>query len=232
MSKAKLWLASVLAGAAMTLSPLVAGAQNADQGAHANASGPQKLVDQSTQVVQRMQQDQNLRPVLARAQGVLIIPNYSKGAFIVGGKGGEGVLLVHENGGRWSSPAFYGLSGAGIGAQVGGEGGPIAYILMSPNAVRSLVSKNNVSLNANSGFTIATWSGKTQGNIGTADVVLWSGAKGALGSAAVGASNLSQDRAANDQYYRAKNLNTVAVLQGRVSNPGAAPLQQSLSALG
>lgn len=235
MSKATLLFASVLGCAAVSLSPLAATAQNNSQSAHKsptnNASGPQKLVNQSTHVVQRMQQDRNLRPVLARAQGVLIIPNYGKGAFIVGGQGGDGVLLVRENG-RWSNPAFYNLAGGSIGAQIGGEGGPIAYILMTPNAVRSLVSNNNVSLNAKAGFTIATWSGKAQGNIGKADVVLWSGAKGALASAAVGASNISQNTAANDQFYRARNLNTVAVLQGRVFNPGAAPLQQQLSAMG
>jgi len=48
----------------------------------------------------------------------------------------------------------------------------------------------------------------------------------------VGGKTLSQDFAANDQYYRARNLDTVAVLQGRVFNPGAAPLQESLSAFG
>jgi lipid-binding SYLF domain-containing protein len=238
MSKAQLLFASVLGGAALALSPLVAPAQdanqNAGQSAGANASGPQKLVDQSTQVVKRMQQDPDLGALMARAQGVLIIPSYGKGAFVVGAKSGEGVLLVHENGGRWSNPAFYNLAG---GARIGGELGPIAYILMSPHAVSSLAGAKSVALNANSGFTIATWSkkAKAQGDLGAADMVLWSGAaKGTKPKpgAAAGGNNLSQDFAANEQYYRARNLDAVAVLQGRVSNPGAAPLQESLSAFG
>ena len=75
MSKAKLLFASVLGGAAVALSPLVVAAQNADQNAgqnadqsaSKNAAGPQKLVDQSTNVVQRMQRDPNLRAVIAPA---------------------------------------------------------------------------------------------------------------------------------------------------------------------
>jgi len=236
MPKARLLFASVLGGAAVALSPLVAATQvadqNVDQGVSNNASGPQKLVDQSAQVVKRMQQDPDLRALLTRAQGVLIIPNYGKGAFVIDAKSGEGVLLVHESGGRWSNPAFYNLPG---GAEIGGEFGPIAYILMSPHAVRSLTNARNVALNADSGFTLVTWSHKTEDHIGPVDVVLWSGAeKGTKPkpSEAVRGNLLSQDYAANDQYYRARNLDTGAVLQGRVFNPRAAPLQQSLSGLG
>ena len=238
MPKTRFLLASVLAGAAVALSPLVATAQvadqNAGQGVGEHASGPQQLVDQSTQVVKRMQQDPDLGALMARAQGVLIIPNYGKGAFTVGARSGEGVLLVHENSGRWSNPAFYTLAGGG---QIGGEVGPIAYILMSPHAVSSLAGAQNVALNPHAGLTIATWSKKTKtkSDLGAADIVLWSGAaKGTKPkpSVAVGGKSLSQDFAANDQYYRARNLDTVAVLQGRVFNPGAAPLQESLSAFG
>ena len=236
MPKAKLLFASVLGGAAVALCSLIATAQefspNAGQSAGHNVSGPQKLVDDSTKVVRRMQKDPKLRALMTRAQGVLIIPNYGKGAFIVGAKSGEGVLLVRETGGRWSNPAFYNLPG---GAEIGGEFGPIAYILMSPHAVRSLTNARNVALNADSGFTLVTWSHKTEDHIGPVDVVLWSGAeKGTKPkpSEAVRGNLLSQDYAANDQYYRARNLDTGAVLQGRVFNPRAAPLQQSLSGLG
>jgi lipid-binding SYLF domain-containing protein len=231
----------VLGGAAAALSPLVAAtqeaSQNVDQSAADHASGPQKLVDESTEVVKHMQQDPDLGALLARAQGVLIVPKYGKGAFVVGARSGEGVLLVHENGGRWSNPAFYNLAG---GAQIGGEVGPIAYILMSPHAVGGLAGAKTVALNPKAGFTIATWSKQTKGDItkgdiGAADVVLWSGAAKwtkPKPDVTVSGKTLTQDFAANDQYYRARNLDTVAVLQGRVFNPGAAPLQEQLSAFG
>jgi lipid-binding SYLF domain-containing protein len=231
VSRIKLSLVAALAGAVVVSSPLVSAAQNAGGNtSQSNASGPQGVVDHSIGVVHRMEGDPHLRALLARSKGVLILPGYGKGAFVVGSKGGEGVLLAHQNG-RWSDPAFYGLAGGSIGVQAGGEGGPIAYILMSDNAINSFTSKHNVSLSANAGLTIVTWSGKAQGNIGKADVVLWSGAKGALAGASVGVTDISQDTSANDQYYRGRNVNTVAILQGRVSrNPGAAPLQQSLPA--
>ena len=44
--------------------------------------------------------------LLRRAQGIAVLPHVIKGALIVGGRGGKGVLVVRDAQGRWSNPAL------------------------------------------------------------------------------------------------------------------------------
>src|SRR5947209_8073004 len=55
---------------------------------------------------------------IRQARAVMIVPKLLKGGFIVGGEGGEGVLLARERGG-WSDPAFYSIGAASLGLQAG-----------------------------------------------------------------------------------------------------------------
>jgi len=65
-----------------------------------------------------------LRDSIKNANGVLIIPQLLKGAFVVGAQGGSGVLMVRQGSGSWSHPAFYTVSGVSFGPQVGGGSPP------------------------------------------------------------------------------------------------------------
>ena len=54
--------------------------------------------------------------IAAKAQCVLVVPSYKKGAFLVGGQYGQGIATCRtENG--WSAPAFIQLTGASFGFQ-------------------------------------------------------------------------------------------------------------------
>jgi lipid-binding SYLF domain-containing protein len=61
-----------------------------------------------------------LPPLLLRhAQGVAIFPNMVKGAFLLGGRFGEGVILLRGPDGAWSYPIFVSLGGGSLGLQAG-----------------------------------------------------------------------------------------------------------------
>src|SRR5882724_4891836 len=78
------------------------------------ADDPQKLVDQARLTAEEMHHDRgfNSADVLRRAKAVLIVPELSKGGFVVGGQGGDGVLMAKQPDGGWGAPAFYSLGGA------------------------------------------------------------------------------------------------------------------------
>ena len=57
---------------------------------------------------------------MKEAQGVVIFPKLTKGAFVFGLEGGNGVLIVRDGKtGSWSAPAFYEISAASFGVQAG-----------------------------------------------------------------------------------------------------------------
>ena len=63
-----------------------------------------------------------------KAQCVIVIPSIKKGAFIIGGEYGKGVMSC-RTGNNWSAPIFMQLTKGSVGLQIGGES--IDLVLLS-----------------------------------------------------------------------------------------------------
>lgn len=196
--------------------------------AAAQGGDGQGLVAKAISQASTMQADPQVRRLLAHARGVLLVPEYGHGAFIIGGRGGEGVLLVRERGGRWSNPAFFGLGGVSIGFQAGGDVGEVAYILMSEGAVRQFEEGNNFSLNAGAGLNVVTYRAGESVDVTRGDVVVWANTTGAFGGADVGATDVGFDGRLTSDFYGQPDVGIRDVLDGRVRNPEARQLQNAL----
>jgi lipid-binding SYLF domain-containing protein len=79
---------------------------------------------------------------LSTAQGVLIIPISARIGFIIAGQGGRGVLVTRDASGNWGGPAFYTLSYASVGLQAGVQVSEVMILVMTQNAVNSLLSSS------------------------------------------------------------------------------------------
>lgn len=79
------------------------------------------------------------RDLLDRAEAVAVFPSVIKAGFIVGGRGGRGVISRRVAGG-WSAPAFFDLAGGSIGLQIGASSTDFILLFMNENAVASLLS--------------------------------------------------------------------------------------------
>jgi len=79
------------------------------------------------------------RDLLDRAEAVAVFPSVIKAGFIVGGRGGSGVISRRVAGG-WSAPAFFDLGGGSIGLQIGASSTDFVLLFMNENAVDSLLS--------------------------------------------------------------------------------------------
>jgi lipid-binding SYLF domain-containing protein len=71
------------------------------------------------------------KEVAQRAKGMLIMPNVKKGALIVGGEYGQGVLRI---GGK--SADYYSMISGSIGLQIGGQAKDIIFAFMSGDALK------------------------------------------------------------------------------------------------
>lgn len=78
------------------------------------------------------------RDLLDRAEAVAVFPSVLKAGFILGGRGGSGVISRRVAGG-WSAPAFFDLGGGSIGLQIGASSTDFILLFMNENAVESLL---------------------------------------------------------------------------------------------
>jgi lipid-binding SYLF domain-containing protein len=189
----------------------------------------QRLVTHAAGVVSQIKQDPHFAALLKDAKGVFIVPSLTKGAFIVGGQGGRGVLLKHNADGSWSDPAFVSLGSISIGAQAGGKSGPAAMLLMTTKALNDFTQANNFSLGANAGLTIVNYSANGQAPVGKGDIVIWSSQSGAFAGASVNGADVTQDSALNRSYY-GKPVDARQIIDGQATTAGASALKSALAA--
>lgn len=78
--------------------------------------------------------------IAAKATCVAVIPGFKKGAFVVGGQYGQGVVTCRTGHG-WSAPAFIQLTGASFGLQIGGQSTDLVLVGISPNAGERLLKE-------------------------------------------------------------------------------------------
>ena len=133
------------------------------------------------------------KELLDKAEAIAVFPDVVKAAFIVGGRGGQGVISKRVKGG-WGPPAFFNLSGGSFGPQVGAQKTDYVLLIMNREGVEGLLGDK---------FEIG----------GEASV-----AAGPVGREAAASTNPRLD-AGILSYSRSKGVFIGAALKGAVINP-------------
>ncbi|MFA5040101.1 MAG: lipid-binding SYLF domain-containing protein [Bdellovibrionales bacterium] len=119
-------------------------------------SEPEQLVDRARITFQGMMGDSQypgLVSLATRAKAVIIVPNLIRAAFFFGGRGGNGVMLVRSEDGKWSPPAFYTIGGLSWGLQFGGQSSELVIVVMTDKGVNAIMSRQ-VTLGGDAGLAI------------------------------------------------------------------------------
>jgi lipid-binding SYLF domain-containing protein len=117
---------------------------NSQQSRERSAKKARAAADQSAKATRVFDQIMGTREksipqdLLDRAEAVAVFPGVLKGGFIVGARGGSGVISRRVAGG-WSAPAFFDLGGGSIGLQIGAASTDYILLFMNENAVESLL---------------------------------------------------------------------------------------------
>jgi lipid-binding SYLF domain-containing protein len=118
---------------------------SAQQGRERNTKKARAAADQSAKAARVFNEIMGTREksiprdLLDKAEAVAVFPSVIKAGFIVGGRGGSGVISRRVAGG-WSAPAFFDLGGGSIGLQIGASSTDFVLLFMNENAVDSLLS--------------------------------------------------------------------------------------------
>ena len=170
-----------------------------------------------------------LRNNLKNAHAVIISSSVTRGAFIVGGSGGEAVVLARDvKRGRWVGPAFYKLGEGSLGLQAGVDVSEVVVLVMTEKARDALLS---------SSFKLGGDASIAAGPVGTGasssvttDLVAFARSKGIYAGLSLEGAVIRPDNEANAVFY-GRDVSPLDILvRGSADNPAAAPLQQSLRA--
>jgi lipid-binding SYLF domain-containing protein len=87
--------------------------------------------------------------LLADAQGIAIIPGVIKAGFILGGRGGHGLVLSRAADGSWGGPAFITIGGASLGLQAGVQSTDVILVFKTRKSLERVVrGKGTLTLGA------------------------------------------------------------------------------------
>ncbi len=165
------------------------------------------------------------------AKALLIFPSVVKGAFGVGGEGGNGVLVARGPNG-WSDPAFYRVSAGSIGLQVGGQVSEVIFTVMSDKGLDALINnqfKFGGDMEAAVGPTGKSQGASTTLNFG-ADVYSFAMSSGLFGGLSLDGTAVVKRDDLNEGYYGKGATPYAILIERRFTNPNTGALKASLSA--
>jgi SH3 domain-containing YSC84-like protein 1 len=216
------FLAAALAGLVMLL-PLAARAQTEQQA----------LVDRATLTVQEMlgaSDSADARSLLHRAKGVMVCPRLFKAGFILGGQGGD-CVLVGRTGGTWTSPAFYGMGSGSIGLQIGIQDSEVIFIILTDNGLRALMN-SQFKIGADASVAVATIGAGVSGSTTAAlnaDIVAFARNRGLFAGVSLDGTLIGARSEWNQAYYGQPMAAQQIITQNQGNNPGAEPLKEMLA---
>ena len=187
----------------------------------------QELVDKATTSFKSMIADPNmtwLRSHIKSAKGILIFPQFMKGAFIFGAEGGTGVLIAHDTRtDTWTYPAFYNMGSISFGFQAGAEVSEIILLVMTEKGLDALLSTS---------FKLGADASVAAGPVGagakaqTTDILAFARSNGLFGGISIEGAVITSWDAWNQKYYGRDVRPVDIIIRRSVSNPGAEKLRR------
>ncbi len=170
--------------------------------------------------------------LLAKCKAVAIYPSVLNGAFVVGARWGQGVVLKRdEQSGHWSPVAFSTIGGGSFGFQIGGQATDIILVILNERGLNGLLS-NNFTLGADVAITAGPVGRKHE--VGTdlflqANILSYARTRGIFAGVALDGAILTQDNNSNSAYYNQSVTSADILLGNRVQpQPSSVPLINDL----
>jgi lipid-binding SYLF domain-containing protein len=198
-----------------------------------SASEQQQLVDKSKMTIEGFVADSSAGPAIrdfkSTAKALFIIPQFLRGAFVFGGAGGSGVLLVRdEKTGAWSEPAFYTMGSASFGMQIGGDVSEMVLIVRNQKGLEEFY-RNDFKLGADASIAMGpVGEGAAVKGI-AADIIAYAKKKGAYVGMSLEGAFISVSDDSNQAYYGKPVRPTEIVVKRSVSNPKSTELRNAVA---
>lgn len=150
--------------------------------------------------------------LLDTAEAIAVFPGVIKAAFVVGGRGGQGVISRRIKGG-WSAPAFFNLGGGSFGPQIGAQKTDYILLIMNESGLKGLL-KDKFELGGEASIAAGPVGREAAASTNLrldAGILSYSRSKGAFIGAALKGAVITPDNDLNEAIY---NKKADAVLTG------------------
>lgn len=219
-------MAAVLFGTVVAVSAPALAADFAEQ---------QQLVDKAKMTVEAFISDPSVGPVIREMKGetraLFIVPQFLRGAFVFGGAGGSGVLIVRdEKTKKWSEPAFYTIGSASFGLQIGGDVSEMIFVVRNQKGLEEFY-RTDFKLGADVSMAVGPVGEGASVKGMTADLVAYAKKKGAFVGMAVDGSIIAVSDDSNAAYYGKPVRPTDIIVKQSVSNPKSGELRNAAAKL-
>jgi lipid-binding SYLF domain-containing protein len=196
----------------------------------------EQLTEKAKLVVETFTVDRDmgaLREHAQKAKAIFVVPEALRAAFILGAKGGSGVLVARDaKTGKWLGPTFHTLGGASFGFQAGADSAEVVMLAMTERGMTQLLN-SSVKL----GGDVSVAAGPVGAGVGgataglSADLLLYSRAKGLYGGFSVDGAVVSVRESLNKGYYGKAVSPSDVLVRGAAKNPKAKPLLDAVEKL-
>jgi lipid-binding SYLF domain-containing protein len=161
--------------------------------------------------------------IARQATCVGVIPSVMKGAFVVGGSYGQGVVTCRTPKG-WSAPVFIRLAGGSVGFQIGGQATDLVLVAVNDKGFQDLLKSK---------FKIGADAAASAGPVGrnaaaatdlklNAELLTYSRSKGLFAGVDLNGAVVSQNTDDTNAFYGGKAQSFEQILRGAVRVPAAA----------
>ena len=192
-----------------------------------NADKSRVIVDKSRIVVEEMilnVEKEKAIPIdlIKNCAGLAIIPGMFKGALLIGGSYGKGIVLKHEHG-KWSGPAFISIGAGSLGLQLGGQAVDLILVVLGKQTMNSFL-KTKFKLGAD--IAAAVGPVGAQATAATeiflkGGIYSYSRTKGAFIGLSIEGAGIATQEKLNKAYYNAF-YSPAEILSGKVRPPESA----------
>jgi lipid-binding SYLF domain-containing protein len=218
-----LLVGAVLLGA--TAAPMATPANAAD------VAEQQRLVEKARLTLLAFAADPGLQAALREwspeTRALFIVPQFLRGAFVFGGAGGSGLLLVRdEKTGNWGDPVFYTIGSASFGLQVGGDVSEIVLLVRTIKGLEEFY-RSDFKLGANAGMAAGPVGKGASVHGLAADIIAYARKKGVFAGIAINGAFVAVADEANEAYYGRPVRPTDVAIKQSAYNPRSLDLRNT-----
>ncbi len=146
--------------------------------------------------------------MLNNAYGVAVVPDLLKVGFFIGGRHGQGIMVIRTDKGTWSNPFFITLSGVSVGWQIGAQSTDIVLVFKSRKSIDGIMQGK---------FTLGVDAAIAAGPLGRqaeastdieleAEIYSYAQSKGLFAGLTIEGSFIQIDHSANAAFYNVEGI--------------------------
>lgn len=167
--------------------------------------------------------EQSIPPaLLARAYAVAVVPGVVRIGFGLGARRGKGILVVRQDDGSWSNPAFITLTGGSFGFQAGVQRTDVVLVFKTRRGVDN-ITNGKLTLGADASVAAGPVGRSVEGATDIrfqAEIVSYSRARGIFAGVSFAGSGVTMDRKSNAAFYSSPTMTPENIF---ASSPNIAP---------